>query len=208
MPEGRVSTSTRMRLTMAVVALAAACALFAAPWTRIAPLSSGLSVWMESVLPGWAKGTVIMSFRDTPTSVGSLAARLIPLSILFALPFLTISRSLVGRDGVVIGRLAGVFILSLAIPALFRGEAGAMGALRAGGILILAGSAFLGSLLLALGYRAFRTGREVVSLCRQTLGLLVGLAGACLASILLLPVGLILLIPAYLLLAICHFAST
>jgi len=208
MPENRPAVNRLAQLTMAVLALAAACALFASPWTRVAPLSSGLSVWMESILPNWSQGAVMMSYRETATSVGSLAARLIPLSALFALPFLGLSRDLVGRDGVVAGRLAGVFILGLAIPALFRGDAGAMGALRVGRILILAGSAFLGSLLVVLGYHAFRTGRETVSLCRQTLGLLVGLAGACLASVLVLPVGLILLIPSYLVLAICQLGST
>lgn len=208
MPEGRAMTSRRGQLAMAVLALAAACAVIASPWTKIAPLSSGLSVWMESVLPNWAQGTVMISFRETATSVASLglAGRLIPLSILYALPFLTLPKDVAGRDGATAGRLVGIMMLGVAVPDLVHGAAGAMGDLGAGHVLVLAGSAFAGSLLLLVGVHVFLNGRQTISLCQQTLGLLAGMSGVCFASILLLPIGIILLIPTYLVLVMCQLA--
>jgi len=208
MAEDRPAMRGRIQLTMAVLALAAACAVIASPWTRIAPLSSGLNVWLVSVLPNWAEGSVVMAYRETATSVGSVAARLIPLSIVFALPFFGLSKDAIGRVAVVAGRLTGVLVLALAVPVLFTGAASTLGEFTMEGVLILMGSALAGSLLLVLGVCAIRDGHKRGSPSQQTFGVLAGLSGICLVSILLLPVGLILLVPTYLMLAACQFRST
>lgn len=189
------------RVVLAALSTIAALAILGAPWFHIAPLSGGLTVWFERILPGAVDGTIAVAVREIPSQ---LVFRVF-IGILLALPFLMFPASLAGREGATIGgRAVGLLLLALTIPSIFGRATIETGSLHLGDALTLAGTAITGSLLLYLSYKLFRTGRERGSNIRcRILMAFTGMSGICIASVVLLPLGILMLVPTYLSLAFC-----
>jgi hypothetical protein len=198
MPEPRASRRTRRDVLIVVLSIAAAVAIFASPWSWVAPFSSGLGIWAVSFAPiFYQHGSATLVFYSTSGISAGLALRVVALSLLFAAPFLGLSSRMIGRDGSIAARIAGVLLLAVTIPSLFVDAWNSTGELNVGNALILAGTALAGALLLFIGYVSFRRAGKTGFASNRMFGVLTGLSGICLASIVLMPLGVILLIPVY-----------
>lgn len=196
----RESRANRDQTTiLAGLAVSAAVAMIVAPWIRVVPLSTGLVAWLKHVLVLLDGGEAFIAVSESSTL---LVPRLL-IGLLFAFPFLSLPSRLAGRKGLTIGRIIGVLFLALSIPSFFVTSYNLADPMNWGGILAIAGTVLTGSLLLYLSILLRAAERKQGDTRCQVLMVLTGLTGTCLATYVLLPVGIILLVPTYVLLAVC-----
>ncbi len=199
MSQPTASRRTKWDVLIAVLSIVAAVAIFAVVWSSVVPLLSGVFTWTVSISSIFAPpGSVVEVIHYSSGSISAgFALRVVALSLLFAAPFLGISARTIGRGGRIASRIVGVLVLALTIPPAFVSLPDSAGGLTAGTVLILAGTALTGVLLLFLGYTLFRRASKTGFASSRMFGVLAALSGICLASIVLIPVGVILLIPVY-----------
>jgi hypothetical protein len=186
-------------ISVAVIAFLASTAVLGMPWARVVPLSSSFIVWLQRIMPILSPGNVTLG-RSSKGAWEPL------LAMIFALPFL-LPMSTSGQRSTRLSRVIGVLLIGFAIAPLI-GTGNAPNSLASWeGALVIAATSLLGILLVGLGVSEWRLARSVSHPWLRAFAGSCCLTGICLATFVFMPIGILLLVPTYVLGALSTWRS-
>lgn len=176
-------------ISFALIAFLAAAAVLSTPWSRVVPLSSTLIVWFQRILP-------ILSPGDVTLGSSSQGAWETLLALIFALPFL-LPIGTAGQRSTRLSRMIGVLLIGFAIAPLIGIGTVSNGMANWEEASVIAITSLLGIVLVGLGVSEWRLTRTVSRPGVRAYAGACCLTGICLATFVMMPIGILLLVPTY-----------
>ncbi|MBU1048433.1 hypothetical protein KKG90_00275 [Candidatus Bipolaricaulota bacterium] len=196
------SISRNHTLILVLLAAIAVVGVMAVPWSHVTPLSVGLSSWWERISPVVTGGDLFTAIRsEAGTSLPGIV-----ISILFAAPFLAFPATWAGRRGSNLGRTIGLLFLALSLPAFLGASPDPASPLGWASALVILGTSLAGILLCYLAL-LLQGHVSTPSVSRRAFTLLVGVTGIAIATYVLLPLGIVLLVPTYVLMSVFQWRT-
>ena len=183
-----------------VMSAISAASIVLSPWLWVRPLGWSGWLWFGHIL---SRGGLAMTFArlEPVNQTGWISTACLLLAILFGLPFLLWPAAVCGKRCAYVARAVGILLSALTVLAWANPPGPLVTALGWGDALAIAGGVIVGlgicvlSVILAMSRTDQQTTRT------RLLKIALAATGLCVASFVLHPVGVFLLIPTYLLLA-------
>ena len=174
-----------------LIGLLAAVAVLGTPWSHIVPLSSSLIVWLQRILPILSPGNVTLG----SSSQGAWETL---LALIFALPFL-LPIGTARQRSIRLSLMVGVLLIGFAIAPLIDIGNAPNNMTSWEEFLAIAATSLIGILLVGLGISEWRLARTVSHPSVRAYAGTCCLTGSCLGTFVFLPIGILLLVPTYVL---------